>query len=225
MRVVGIERERADDALSTRATLLARAVAERGRFVLGEASHAGKMIEAHWNASDPELQAELSAMLPALNLKRAQIEIRNAAGRVRARMPASSGDDAPGPALPPTDARTDRIWISDPARDARSGGWIVRVTHFVMRGGSMAGTVSLLIDPEEHACYFSLLCDTDLEPAGSCPLAEIEGQQPKLDALDGCTVVCGESQRDVLVYTSVTDLGRRTVVQLFSIEEIGRAHV
>lgn len=84
---------------------------------------------------------------------------------------------------------------------------------------ALRGTAhGLLIDPEEHACYFSLLCDTDLEPAGSCPIAEIEGQQPKLDALDGCTVVCGESQRDVLVYTSVTDLGRRTVVQLFSIE-------
>ena len=84
-----------------------------------------------------------------------------------------------------------------------------------LRRALHGGARLLLADPEEFDCTLSLLVDGGLETIAECTLDAYAEAQPLLEALDHEIIEDGDTTRQVSIYTAVTDLGRRVVVQLF----------
>lgn len=74
---------------------------------------------------------------------------------------------------------------------------------------------ALLLDPEEFECQLCTIGPGGIEVIGECPLDDYHLAHRALQLLDRDRLVSGEKMCRVQLFTAVTDLGRRNVLQLF----------
>lgn len=114
--------------------------------------------------------------------------------------PAARAKTDEGPLVPHLDV--DALGLPPPLADS---------LRCAMRQGARA----LLTDPEEFACTVWLLIDGGMAAAADCSLDDYADAWPGLEALDGKWVTEADVTRRIQLYSAVTDLGRRAVLQLF----------
>lgn len=87
-----------------------------------------------------------------------------------------------------------------------------------MRSALTQQAHALLLDPEEFCCMLCLIGNGAIEQIGECPLGAYELAHRTIEMLDHGHIRDGDVEMYVQLYNTVTDLGRRVIVQFFPAE-------